>query len=122
MLSSQTKDEQNAKTMATLKAYGLTPEKIYKTDEEKLKELIYGVGFHNKKTKYIKEATRRIIEDNKGQVPDSLPEVLKLPGVGSKMAMLLMQGPFEKVLGISVDTHVHRIANRLKWVKTRSPE
>jgi endonuclease-3 len=95
-----------------------------KTPEQQLNEWISKVGFHNKKAVYIKKATQMIQDDFKGKVPDNLKDICKLPGVGLKMAHLLLQSSFGKVEGISVDTHVHRIANRLKWVRkpTTNPD
>jgi len=60
-------------------------------------------------------------EKHEGKVPDSYDELIELPGVGPKMAHLVLQEAFGKVEGISVDTHVHRISNRLKWVKSTTP-
>ena len=96
---------------------------IQKTDAETLNSWILKVGFHNKKAVYIKKTTAMIVDEFGGQVPDELEKLCQLPGVGLKMAHLLLQGSFGKVEGISVDTHVHRIANRLKWVKvpTKDP-
>ena len=96
---------------------------ISEISEKRLNELINIVGFHNKKAKYIKDTTQVIIEKYKGVVPDKLEALLDFPGVGPKMAHLLLQICFDKVEGISVDTHVHRISNRLKWVKkTTTPD
>ena len=90
---------------------------IQKTDESVINTWIAKVGFHNKKAVYIKKTADMIATKHKGIVPDNLKDLCDLPGVGLKMAHLLLQGSFNKVEGISVDTHVHRIANRLKWVK-----
>jgi endonuclease-3 len=98
--------------------------KVSETDEKEIREWIKRVGFSNKKAKYIKNATDMIINQYDGKVPSDYSKVLSLPGVGPKMANLLLQISFDKVEGISVDTHMHRISNRLKWVKktTSSPE
>ena len=124
MLSAQTKDEVTSATMKTLVEKKLSIDMVAKINEKELNELIAAVGFHNKKARYIKEATRIIVEKHKGIVPSNMEDLIALPGVGSKMANLLLQICFDKVEGISVDTHVHRIANRLKWVKpvTSTPE
>jgi len=121
MLSAQTKDEKTAEAMQVLRSKGLSIEKIRETPEEELNEWIKMVGFHNKKAKYIKEATQKIEEQFKGKVPSEFEDIVGLPGVGPKMANILIQDAFGRVDGISVDTHVHRIANRLKWVKTNTP-
>jgi endonuclease-3 len=89
-----------------------------------LNEWISAVGFHNKKAIYIKKATQMINDKFQGIVPDNLKDLSDLPGVGPKMSHLLLQHSFGKVEGISVDTHVHRISNRLQWVKfeTKNPD
>ncbi|XP_048408315.1 endonuclease III-like protein 1 isoform X2 [Stegostoma tigrinum] len=76
------------------------------------------------KVKYIKQTTAILKEQYNGDIPSSVNELVKLPGVGPKMAHLIMKIAWNKVSGISVDTHVHRIANRLKWLKkeTKNPE
>ena len=124
MLSSQTKDEVTHSTVRFLiNEKNLSIETIMKTEEKELNEWISKVGFHNKKATYIKKTTEMIVKDHKGIVPNSLEEICKFPGVGQKMAHLLLQIEFGKVVGISVDTHVHRISNRLKWVRnpTKDP-
>lgn len=93
---------------------------ILKTDVKVINQWISKVGFHNRKAEFIKKATEIIAEKHKGVVPNKLEDIMALPGVGSKMAHLLLQHSFDKVEGISVDTHVHRISNRLKWVKKKT--
>ncbi|KAK1940287.1 base excision DNA repair protein, HhH-GPD family domain containing protein [Babesia divergens] len=122
MLSSQTKDAVTAGAMQALKNNGLTMENISKMPEEELDSLISKVGFHKTKAKHIKEATEIILEKFNGRVPNSLSALVSLPGVGPKMANLVLQLAFKRINGIAVDLHVHRIANRLGWVKTNTPE
>ncbi|GFE55825.1 endonuclease III [Babesia ovis] len=122
MLSSQTKDSVTAAAMDTLKQRGLTIENIAKMPEEELDSLINKVGFHKTKAKHIKQATDIVIEKYGGRVPNTVEELVKLPGVGPKMANLVTQLAFKRINGIAVDLHVHRVANRLGWVKTKSPE
>lgn len=125
MLSAQTKDEVTHSTLRFLVEHkDLSIETILKTKESDLNSWISKVGFHNKKAVYIKKTTEKIKNDHDGIVPDNLEDLVALPGVGLKMAHLLLQGSFDKVEGISVDTHVHRIANRLKWVRkpTTNPD
>ncbi|MGC8766654.1 MAG: endonuclease III domain-containing protein [Brevinematia bacterium] len=88
---------------------------------EELEKLIYPVGFYKTKAKNIKNISKIIIEKYNGQVPNSLEELLKLPGVGRKTANLVLSVGFGKD-AICVDTHVHRISNRLGLVSTKSPE
>ncbi|XP_048465495.1 endonuclease III-like protein 1 isoform X2 [Rhincodon typus] len=124
MLSSQTKDQVTFAAMKQLREHGLTVENILKMDDKTLGELIYPVGFWRNKVKYIKQTTAILKEQYNGDIPSSVSELVKLPGVGPKMAHLTMKIAWNNVSGISVDTHVHRIANRLKWVKkeTKNPE
>eukprot|EP00826_Nyctotherus_ovalis_P010560 TRINITY_DN12776_c0_g3_i1.p1 TRINITY_DN12776_c0_g3~~TRINITY_DN12776_c0_g3_i1.p1 ORF type:complete len:267 (+),score=74.95 TRINITY_DN12776_c0_g3_i1:60-860(+) len=122
MLSPQTRDEVCAVAMDRLKEHGLTPKKIKEMSQEELAGLINNVSFYNVKAKHIKKTTDILLEEHKGRVPDTLKELLKLPGVGRKVAHLALQLCYGKVEGIAVDTHVHRISNRLGWVKSRKPE
>lgn len=124
MLSSQTKDQVTFAAMEKLKAYGLTIENILKTPSSKIGELIYPVGFWKKKADYMKETTQICAEKYNGDIPPTVEELVKLPGVGPKMAHITMNVAWGKVTGIGVDTHVHRISNRLGWVKkpTKLPE
>lgn len=123
MLSSQTKDETNAKAMTKLKAHGLTVENILRTSEADLNALIREVGFHNKKAGYIKLATEICHREYDGDIPRDYDDIVKLKGVGPKMAYLLLHSAWDDPQGIGVDVHVHRIANRLQWVgNTKNPE
>ena len=88
---------------------------------KKIEELIYPVGFYRVKAKRIKEISKIIIERYGGKVPDNLEELLTLPGVGRKTANIVITQGFNKY-GIAVDTHVHRVSNRLGLVKTKTPE
>lgn len=125
MLSSQTKDTVNAATMVKLRAHGLSVENILATSDETLDELIHAVGFHNNKVRFIKEASAIIQRDHGGAIPTTMEGLMALPGVGPKMALIVMRVAFGKVEGISVDTHVHRISNQLAWTggaPTKTPE
>lgn len=126
MLSSQTKDTTNAIAMRRLQtelpAPGLTLETILDVDPVRLNELIYVVGFHNNKTRYIK-ATALILRDNyAGDIPDTIEGLMSLPGVGPKMAYLCLSAAWGRTEGIGVDVHVHRITNLWRWHKTKTPE
>ncbi|TPX35352.1 hypothetical protein SmJEL517_g02208 [Synchytrium microbalum] len=127
MLSSQTKDETTAAAMANLKSHqpgGLTVETVLAMDDRQLDGYICKVGFHNRKTIYIKQAAQIIQDDYDGDIPPTVEKLMELPGVGPKMAYLCMQCAWNKNDGVGVDTHVHRISNRLGWVKTaeKDPE
>uniref|UniRef100_A0A0D3B4E3 Endonuclease III homolog n=1 Tax=Brassica oleracea var. oleracea TaxID=109376 RepID=A0A0D3B4E3_BRAOL len=130
LLSSQTKDQVNNAAIHRLHQNGLlTPEAIDKADESTIKELIYPVGFYARKATYMKKVAKICLEKYNGDIPSSLDDLLALPGIGPKMAHLILHIAWNDVQGICVDTHVHRICNRLGWVsrpatkqKTSSPE
>ena len=122
MLSSQTKDALVGETMRALQQHGLTVQNIHQTDAETLNSLISKVGFHNNKTKYIKQSAEIILEQYDGDIPPTAEEMMNLPGVGPKMAFIVEHIAFDTSTGIGVDTHMHRMFNDLKWVKSTSPE
>ncbi|XP_037326889.2 endonuclease III-like protein 1 [Pungitius pungitius] len=117
MLSSQTKDQVTAGAMKKLRAHGCTVENILATDDEALGKLIYPVGFWRTKVKYLKRTSAMLQKDFAGDIPDSVQGLIGLPGIGPKMAHLAMDIAWDQVSGIGVDTHVHRISNRLGWLK-----
>ncbi|CAH2038801.1 unnamed protein product [Thlaspi arvense] len=130
LLSSQTKDRVTAAAVERLRQNGLlTPEAVDKADESTIKELIYPVGFYTRKATNVKKVAEICLTKYDGDIPSSLEELLSLPGVGPKIAHLVLHIAWNDVQGICVDTHVHRICNRLGWVskpgtnqKTSSPE
>ncbi|XP_026215322.1 endonuclease III-like protein 1 isoform X2 [Anabas testudineus] len=124
MLSSQTKDQVTAAAMQKLRAHGCTVENILATDDETLGKLIYPVGFWRNKVKYLKLTSAVLQKDFEGDIPNSVEGLVRLPGVGPKMAHLAMGIAWDQVSGIGVDTHVHRISNRLGWLRkpTKNPE
>ncbi|KAL6091905.1 hypothetical protein STEG23_002831 [Scotinomys teguina] len=124
MLSSQTKDQVTAGAMQRLRARGLTVEGILRTDDDMLGTLIYPVSFWRNKVKFIKQTTAILQQRYEGDIPATVAELVALPGVGPKMAHLAMAVAWGTTSGIAVDTHVHRITNRLRWTKkvTKSPE
>ena len=126
MLSSQTKDTTNAIAMRRLQTElphpGLTLENILEVDPVKLNELIYVVGFHNNKTRYIKATALILRDDYQRDIPDTIEGLMSLPGVGPKMAYLCMSAAWGRTEGIGVDVHVHRITNLWCWHRTKGPE
>lgn len=116
MLSSQTKDAVTAEAMRKLLLHGCTVEKIQKTEETTVAELIYPVSFYRNKARYIKQTTDIIHKDHDCVVPDSYDELIALPGLGPKMIHLFLQSAYGRCEGIGVDVHVHRISQRLGWV------
>jgi|TARA_B100001971_G_C18257310_1_gene583287 endonuclease-3 len=121
LLSLRTKDETTAKASKRLFELGESPEEMVKLSEERIRDAIYPVGFYKTKAKRIKEICKRLIEEYESKVPDTIDELLKFKGVGRKTANLVVTQGYGK-LGICVDTHVHRISNRLGLVKTKTPE
>ncbi|KAK6642825.1 Endonuclease III-like protein 1 [Polyplax serrata] len=126
MLSSQTKDEVTFAAMDRLKTYktGLSIESILEISEEALGQLIHPVGFWRRKAKYIKQTAELLKDKFSGDIPKTVELLCTLPGVGPKMAHICMKTAWGVVSGIGVDTHVHRISNRIGWVKTptKTPE
>ncbi|XP_041789220.1 endonuclease III-like protein 1 [Chelmon rostratus] len=124
MLSSQTRDQVTAAAMQKLRAHGCTVENVLATDDETLGKLIHPVGFWRNKVKYLKLTSAMLLKEFGGDIPDSVEGLVRLPGVGPKMAHLAMDIAWDQVSGIGVDTHVHRISNRLGWLKkpTKNPE
>ena len=120
ILSLRTKDEVTHKASKKLFQAADTPEKMVKLTSKEIEELIYPVGFYHTKAKNIIEISKILINEYNGNVPDDLDELLKLPGVGRKTANLVITLGFGKD-GICVDTHVHRISNRLGYVKSKNP-
>lgn len=100
----------------------LTLDNILKVSPERLNSLIHTVGFHNNKTKYIKATATILASQYGGDIPNTAPDLMKLPGVGPKMAYLCMSAAWGQHDGIGVDVHVHRITNLWKWHSTRTPE
>lgn len=122
MLSSQTKDQANAEAMEALRVHGNTVETIAKTPVKRLDKLIAKVGFHSVKAKNIRTAAQICLRRHGGRVPRTLEGLLELPGVGPKMAYLTLHAAFDTQQGLCIDTHVHRIANALRWIRTKTPE
>ena len=120
LLSSKTRDEATAKAMGKLQKHGLNINNILKTSESEIKELIKDVGFYNVKAKYIKNITEVLHNDYNDDIPKTIKELLRLKGIGPKMSTLIMLITWNKITGISVDSHIHRIVNVLGWVDTKN--
>ena len=108
---------------ATLRMLGLakTPQEMMGVNVTDLARAIYPVGFYENKAKQIIELSRKIVEDLNGKVPDEIEDLIKFNGVGRKTANLVLAKGFNKP-AICVDVHVHRIFNRLGYIKTKTPE
>lgn len=121
LLSLRTKDEVTAEASARLFALASTPDAMIRIPEKEIARVIYPVGFYKTKAKTILQVSRDIIDRFAGRVPDSIDALLTLKGVGRKTANLVVALGYGKD-GICVDTHVHRISNRLGYVKTKNPQ
>jgi endonuclease-3 len=121
ILSQRTRDENT--DQATLKLFNKYPdmEDVALAPQDKLEKLVKSAGFYRVKSKRIKEVSHILMDDYNGVVPDTMEELLKLPGVGRKTANCVLVYAFEKP-AIPVDTHVHRISNRLGMVNSKEPD
>ena len=100
----------------------VTIQKYYNLSEEEIKNKIPDINFNTNKAKFIKAAAVKIVDELKGKVPDTLEGLKDFKGVGNKVANLVLQYAFNIHEGIAVDVHVHRISNRLGWVKSKTPD
>ena len=122
MLSPQTKDNITYETTKKLIEYGLNIDNILKISEKELVDLIFKVSFHNVKAKNIKKLAEKLREEYNDDAPETLDEIVKFPGIGRKIGLLYLKECCQKTKGVAVDTHIHKIANRLKWVNnTKDP-
>jgi endonuclease-3 len=120
IISARTKDEVTGPATERLFALADSPEKMSRLLEERIEKAIFPAGFYHTKAKAIRKASQELVERFGSRVPDTLEELLTLPGVGRKTANLVMTLGHNKA-GICVDTHVYRIMNRWGYVKTRTP-
>ncbi|WP_457627212.1 endonuclease III domain-containing protein [Persephonella sp.] len=121
IISLRTKDEVTAEASERLFKLADNPYGMLRLSEDEIAKAIYPAGFYRNKAKTIREISRILVEKYGGNVPDTLDELLKLPGVGRKTANLVLALSFNKP-AICVDVHVHRISNRLGIVSTKTPE
>jgi endonuclease-3 len=121
ILSLRTKDKTTGEASGRLFKVASTSKKMIRLSKVRIQKLIYPVGFYRNKARVILGISRKIIKDFAGEVPRKLEELLSLKGVGRKTANLVL-GLGYNIPAICVDTHVHRISNRLGWVRTDIPE
>ncbi len=121
ILSARAKDETTMPIADTLLKKYPTPEKLAVADEEDVQKIIKKIGFYRNKASMVTNAAKMLITDFDGKVPESMEDLLMLPGVGRKVAGCVRVYAFG-LDSIPVDTHVHRISNRLGWVNTKTPE
>jgi endonuclease-3 len=122
MLSAQTKDAVTAAASARLFRVARTPRSMAKLPVKTIETLIYPVSFYRTKAVHVKLTCEQILTRFGGRVPSTMEELLALPGVGRKTANLVLILAHRSPDNICVDTHVHRISNRLGWAVTRTPE
>ena len=122
MLSAQTKDAVTHAASTRLFRVARTPKTMAALPVARIEQLIYPVSFYRTKARHVNETCRQLVTRFKGRVPDRMEDLLTLPGVGRKTANLVLILSHASRDNICVDTHVHRIANRLGWVKTRTPD
>ncbi len=121
ILSLRTNDKTTIGATKRMLELGSTADEISKLDVETLSRAIYPVGFYQNKAEQIINLSKILIEKYNSKVPDSIDELIKFKGVGRKTANLVLTKGFNKP-AICVDVHVHRISNRLGYVKTKTPD
>ena len=120
-LSAQcTDDRVNQVTPKLFEVYD-TPEDFANCDIKKLEELIHSCGFYKNKAKNLKSAGEKIVKDFHSKVPQTMEELITIPGVGRKSANVIMLEAFNNPQGIAVDTHARRLANRIGFSKESDP-
>ena len=122
LLSARTQDATTHAASTRLFRRAKTPRSMAKLSVAEIERLIYPVGFYRNKARHVKACCEMLVSRFGGRVPSTLDELVMLPGVGRKTANLVMIVGFRSEQHICVDTHVHRISNRLGWVQTRLPE
>ena len=121
ILSLRTNDKTTYPATLRMLELAKTPQDMMKVEVKDLAKAIYPVGFYENKARQIIELSRQIVEELGGKVPDEIEDLCKFNGVGRKTANLVLARGFNKP-AICVDVHVHRIFNRLGYVKTKNPE
>jgi endonuclease-3 len=122
LLSARTQDATTLAASTRLFKVARTPRTMRKLSVAEIEQLIYPVSFYRHKARHVKETCDILVDRFGGRVPTTMEELLELPGVGRKTANLVLILAFKSQRNICVDTHVHRISNRLGWVRTTMPE
>ena len=121
-LSARTQDATTHAASTRLFQKARTPQSMARLPVKAIERLIYPVSFYRNKARHVKACCQMLVSRFRGVVPSTMEELLMLPGVGRKTANLVLILGFRSLENICVDTHVHRISNRLGWVATRTPE
>ena len=122
ILSARTQDATTHAASTRLFKAARTPKTMARLTVKQIERLIYPVSFYRYKARYVKGCCEMLVSRFGGRVPGSMEELLMLPGVGRKTANLVLILGFKSLQNICVDTHVHRISNRLGWVRTTLPD
>ena len=122
LLSARTQDATTHAASRRLFSRARTPRTMAALPVREIERLIYPVSFYRNKARHVKACCDRLASTFGGRVPQTMAELVTLPGVGRKTANLVMILAFRSRRNICVDTHVHRISNRLGWVRTNAPE
>ena len=122
LLSARTQDATTLAASTRLFRVARTPRTMARLTVRQVERLIYPVSFYRHKAKHVKATCEILVSRFGGRVPTSMAELLTLPGVGRKTANLVLILAFKSLRNICVDTHVHRISNRLGWVRTNTPD
>ncbi|MBS3148463.1 endonuclease III [Candidatus Woesearchaeota archaeon] len=121
ILSARAKDEVTEVLAEKLFELYDTAQKLARAKQKDVIPIIRKIGFYNAKSRNIIETSKILVEKYNGRVPDTLEQLTELPGVGRKVANCVLVYAYKKD-AIPVDTHVHRLSNRIGWVKTKTPE
>lgn len=122
MLSAQCTDERVNKTTPSIFCKYSTPQDFVDIDISELEKLIHPCGFYKTKAKHLKECAEKIVSEYNGEVPKSMEELVKLPGIGRKCANVIMLNAFNSPCGIAVDTHAKRISRRIGLSNNTEPD
>lgn len=121
LISLRTKDEITERISRELFKIADTPNKIAIISTEKLEKIVFSSGHYKKKTQTLKHVSKEILERFNGKVPSDKEELMSIKGIGPKTANIVLNFAFGKQV-LPIDTHCHRVPNRLGWVKTKTPE
>jgi endonuclease-3 len=122
LLSARTQDATTHAAATRLFKRARTPRTLARLPVREIERLIYPVGFYRNKARHVKALCEKLVADFGGQVPSTMEDLVTLPGVGRKTANLVLIVGFKSLRNICVDIHVHRISNRVGWVRTTHPE
>ncbi len=121
LLSLRARDENTEVVSAKLFAVADTPEAIVKLSTLRLEKIIFSSGHYHKKARSLKHVSKVLIDEFNGNVPKTREELLSIKGIGPKTANIVLAFAYGELV-LPIDTHCHRIPNRLGWIKTKTPE